>query len=53
MTDVTVDDVTRGDIFCASHYFRINLVAETRKREEFVSANRARVVKREDRKGRM
>jgi len=37
MMDVTVDDITRRDIFCASRYFRINFMAETRKREEFVS----------------
>jgi len=53
MTDVTDVEITRRDIFFLSRYFRINLAAETRKREEFVSANRAGVAKRENRKGRM
>lgn len=51
MMDVTVD-VRQGESFlCAARYFRINLEAahaETRKREEYVSASR--VAKREDRK---
>jgi len=54
MTDVTVDEITRRGVYflCASRYFRIYFATETRKREEFVSANHAGVAKREDRKGR-
>ena len=50
MMDVTVDDITRRDIFCASRYFRINFMAETRKREEFVSRQGG---EKPDKKGRM